>query len=149
MDKKANEVSALKMTWPTVASGVLVAALILGGIMSVFFPLKAEAEEVYEVPVEVPVEVPQTAPIVAEVMDDEETREEKFLKMFQAAPKGDVIVITASDKPFTCGIVITGENGWSFDRLIDLAVRYGCTVTYDNTPVKPVIAATPDIPVSS
>ena len=66
------------------------------------------------------------------------TRVEDFARMFDTeseALTGDVIVITASSKPFKCDIAITGENGWTFDRLLDLAMKYGCTVKIDNTPV--------------
>ena len=136
MDKQAKEDAVKPMTWPTVETGILVSALVMGGILSVFYPLSASAEEdVIVVSTEVTVEAPLPALTVAEaVVVVEETRAEKFAKMFEEAPTGEVIVITASDKPFTCDISITGENGWSFDRLLDIAMRYGCTVTMDRTP---------------
>lgn len=136
------EVTARKMSWPTVATGILVSALVMGGLLSVFYTPPVAAEEVVVVPTEVTVKAPLPALTVAEVVAEnsdkvEETRAESFARMFDTeseAPTGDVIVITASDKPFVCNIFITGENGWSFDRLLDIAMKYGCMVTLDRTP---------------
>ena len=138
MNKQASEVPAQKMSVSTVATGLLVSALVLGGILSIFFPLSASAEAptVGPIPVVAPVEVVEIVDAVKQPVVQEESAAQAFARMLdtESDVTGETIVSTASSQPFKCDIVITGENGWTFDRLLDLAMKYGCTVKIDNTP---------------
>lgn len=105
---------------PSVVTGILVSAIIIGGAAGLFFPSKADAS----VP---PVAVTTTAAAVVALKPVEDVPAKTTET---ATPVVEVVVIAK-----TCSMDAKGDIDWSLGLLLKAAKGYGCVVTIDPAPL--------------
>lgn len=124
MKKNDDEVGTMSPL--SVVTGIVVAAIVLGGLMAAFYPMKADAEEAK--PILPPVSI--TVDKVEPAEPAEATRMEKIASMFDGTPPPVV-----PETPRSCALTVAGETTWALELLVSAAKQIeGCVVTLTPPP---------------